>query len=144
LVEVRSTATWTPSIEDSCVRTIMAPMPHENPVTTACGTFKMYCPSWSTQKLIINTEATRQTCAAPPTPWCATARAINGTVALAVPPIRTGLRPSSAVTGAVTIDVTIPSVGGSPIMDARASPYGRAIRAAINPPETSPPKARHE
>ena len=122
----------------------MAPMPHENPVTTACGTFNMYCPSCRTQKAIMNTEATRQTCAAPPTPWCATASAMNGTVALAVPPIRTGLRPSSAVMGAVTIEVTIPNTGGSPIMDARARPYGRAMSAAIKPPDMSPAKARHE
>ena len=58
----------------------------------------------------------------PPTPWGRTAPAMNGTVALAVPPIRTGLRPSSAVTGAVRIDVNRPSSGGRPMSWARASP----------------------
>ena len=47
---------------------------------------------------------------------------MNGTVALAVPPIKTGLRPKSDVTGAVRIDVKRPSSGGRPISRARASP----------------------
>ena len=47
---------------------------------------------------------------------------MKGTVALAVPPIRTGLRPSNAMTGAVTMDVKTPRTGGSPISDAIASP----------------------
>src|SRR5258708_17768856 len=63
---------------------------------------------------------------------------MNGTVALAVPPIKTGLRPSSAVIGAVATDVTNPKTGGRPIMLAIARPYGRAIRAAIAPPPKSP------
>ena len=48
----------------------------------------------------MKTEAARQTLAAPPTPW-RTAAAMNGTVALAVPPIKTGFRPSNDVIGAV-------------------------------------------
>jgi hypothetical protein len=67
---------------------------------------------------------------------------MKGTVALAVPPIRTGFRPSSAMMGAVTIEVRIPSIGGRPITDAMASPYGSAISAAISPPEQSPAKVR--
>ena len=47
---------------------------------------------------------------------------MKGTVALAVPPINTGLRPSSAVTGAVRMLVKIPRTGGSPISEAIASP----------------------
>ena len=47
---------------------------------------------------------------------------MKGTVALAVPPIRTGLRPKNAVIGAVMIDVTRPSDGGSPIIPAIAKP----------------------
>ncbi len=41
---------------------------------------------------------------------------MKGTVALAVPPISTGLRPSNAVMGAVTMEVTRPSTGGNPII----------------------------
>ena len=63
---------------------------------------------------------------------------MNGTVALAVPPINTGLRPSAAMIGAVRIDVKTPSTGGNPISDAMAKPYGSAINAAITPPEKSP------
>ncbi len=47
---------------------------------------------------------------------------MNGTVALAVPPISTGLRPNSAITGAVRMEVKTPSTGGRPISDAMASP----------------------
>ena len=65
---------------------------------------------------------------------------MKGTVALAVPPIRTGLRPSSAMIGAVRIDVKTPRTGGSPIREAIARPYGSAINAAITPPEASPEK----
>ena len=50
-------------------------------------------PRRSTQKIIRKTAATRHTLAAPPGPSARTAAAMNGTVALAVPPIRTGLRP---------------------------------------------------
>lgn len=67
---------------------------------------------------------------------------MNGTVALAVPPIITGLRPNNAVTGAVATEATKPSAGGNPIIAAIAKPYGRAISAAIAPPETSPANAR--
>ena len=84
------------------------------------------------------TDATIETFAAPPTPWPWTASAMNGTVALAVPPISTGLRPSAAITGAVRMDVKTPSTGGSPISEAIARPYGSAISAAIAPPEQSP------
>ena len=70
----------------------------------------------------MKTDAARQTLAAPPEPWVATAEAMNGTVALAVPPIKTGLRPRSDVTGAVRMDVKRPSSGGSPISFARANP----------------------
>src|SRR5579859_7432832 len=66
---------------------------------------------------------------------------MNGTVALAVPPINTGLRPKSDVTGAVTIDVKRPSSGGSPISFARANPYGSATNAAITPPSASPARS---
>ena len=62
----------------------------------------------------MKTDAARQTLAAPPVPCAATAAAMNGTVALAVPPIKTGLRPSSEVTGAVRIEVKSPSSGGKP------------------------------
>jgi hypothetical protein len=47
---------------------------------------------------------------------------MKGTVALAVPPIKTGLRPSKAMTGAVKMDVNTPRTGGKPISDAIASP----------------------
>ena len=56
------------------------------------------------------------------TPWLFTASAMNGTVALAVPPINTGLRPSAAIMGAVRMDVKTPNTGGSPISDAMARP----------------------
>ena len=106
----------------SCDEIIMAPMPQEKPVTTACGTRVIWRPSRNTQKPIMITEATIETFAAPPMPWVRTASAMKGTVALAVPPMRTGLRPRRAITGAVTIDVKTPSTGGSPINDAMASP----------------------
>ncbi len=70
----------------------------------------------------MKTDAARQTLAAPPMPWARTAAAMNGTVALAVPPINTGLRPRSDVTGAVRIDVNRPSSGGRPISRASARP----------------------
>ena len=54
--------------------TIIAPTPHENPETTACGTFATYRPSRSTQKIIMKTDAARQTLAAPPTPLSAHGR----------------------------------------------------------------------
>src|SRR5579864_3543364 len=79
--------------------------------------------------------------APPPTPCERTAAATNGTVTDDAPPISTGFRPSSAVMGAVRIEVNSPSIGGSPISDAIASPYGRAISAARKPPPASPQKA---
>ncbi len=100
----------------------MPPMPQEKPETTACGTRVIWRPRRITQKPIMITEATMETFAAPPIPWLRTAAAMNGTVALAVPPISTGLRPSRAMTGAVRIDVKIPRTGGSPISDAKAKP----------------------
>ena len=100
----------------------MAPIPQENPVTTACGTRVICRPRRITQNAIMITDATIETLAAPPIPCVRTAIAMNGTVALAVPPIRTGLRPSSAMIGAVRIDVNTPSTGGSPISDAIARP----------------------
>ena len=51
--------------------TIIAPTPHEKPETTACGTLATYRPSRSTQKIIMKTDAARQTLAAPPIPWAA-------------------------------------------------------------------------
>ena len=55
-------------------------------------------------------------------PALRTAMAMKGTVALAVPPISTGLRPSMAVIGALTMDVTRPRTGGNPIREAMAKP----------------------
>jgi hypothetical protein len=46
------------------------------------------------------------------------------------------------VIGAVAIDVTTPSIGGKPIMAASANPYGKAIKAAMAPPDKSPAKFR--
>ena len=60
--------------------------------------------------------------AAAATPPARTAAAINGTVALAVPPISTGLRPISEITGAVRIEVKMPSTGGNPMAVASARP----------------------
>jgi hypothetical protein len=128
----------TPVIVLNCEITIMAPMPHEKPATTACGTFERCRPNRSTQNIIMNTEATIVTFAAPPMPCSLTASAMNGTVALAVPPMRTGFLPSRAVAGAVTIEVNKPSTGGNPISEAIAKPYGIAISAAMIPPQTSP------
>ena len=48
--------------------TIIAPTPHEKPETTACGTLATCRPRRSTQKIIMKTEAARQTLAAPPIP----------------------------------------------------------------------------
>jgi len=47
---------------------------------------------------------------------------MKGTVALAVPPMSTGLRPRSAMMGAVRMEVKTPKTGGKPINDAMASP----------------------
>ena len=47
---------------------------------------------------------------------------MNGTVALAVPPISTGFRPNAAMMGAVRIDVKTPNTGGRPMSDAMARP----------------------
>jgi hypothetical protein len=102
--------------------TIMAPMPHEKPVTTGCGTFWIWRPRRMRPKAIMKTDATMHTFAAPPRPCNWTACAMNGTVALAVPPISTGLRPNTAVIGALTMEVTSPRTGGKPIMEARANP----------------------
>src|SRR4051812_27891190 len=90
----------------------------------------------------MNTDAAMQTFAAPPTPWRSTALAIKGTVALAVPPMRTGFRPKRAVMGAVVTEVTRPRTGGRPIKLAIANPYGSAMSAAMAPPERSPAKIR--
>ncbi len=99
----------------------------------------MMCrPSRMTQKAIMITAAAMQTFAAPPIPWAWAALAMKGIVALPVPPISTGLRPSNAVPGAVRIDVKTPNTGGSPIAAAIAKPYGKAMRAAISPPQASP------
>jgi len=65
-------------------------------------------------------------------------------VTVDVPPISTGFRPSSAVTGAVRIDVIKPIAGGMPISVAIASPYGSAISAATRPPARSPRSAASE
>ena len=46
----------------------MPPIPHENPVTTACGTRVMCLPRRITQNAIMITDATIETFAAPPTP----------------------------------------------------------------------------
>src|SRR5579863_96778 len=90
----------------------------------------------------MNTDATMHTFAAPPIPCCLTAVEMNGTVALAVPPIRTGFLPRNAVTGAVITEVRTPSTGGRPIRAAMERPYGRAISAAITPPKQSPANNR--
>jgi len=63
----------------------------------------------------MSTDATMETLAAPPRPCPRTAAAMKGTVALAVPPISSGLRPNIAVMGAVSTEVKIPSTGGKPI-----------------------------
>ena len=89
----------TPRMMSNCETSIMPPIPQENPVTTACGTRAICRPRRITQNPIMITDATIETFAAPPTPWFCTASAMNGTVALAVPPISTGLRPSSAMIG---------------------------------------------
>ena len=94
-----------PKITSSCEISIIAPIPHENPDTTAGGTRCAYLPSRRTQKTSMKMEATIEILAAPPMPCCLTAMATNGTVALAVPPISSGLRPSMAVTGPVSIEV---------------------------------------
>ena len=70
----------------------------------------------------MKTAAARQTLAAPPIPCARTAAAMNGTVALAVPPIKTGLRPRMAVMGAVNSEVKRPMAGGKPINRAIARP----------------------
>ena len=118
----RVAAESTPIMMSICETSIMAPIPHENPVTTACGTREMCLPSRITQNPIMITLATSETFAAPPTPWPRTAIAMNGTVALAVPPISTGFLPKAAMMGAVRIDVNTPSTGGRPISDAIANP----------------------
>jgi hypothetical protein len=40
---------------------------------------------------------------------------MNGTVALAVPPIKSELRPSKTATGVEMTEVKIPRIGGNPI-----------------------------
>ena len=101
---------------------MIPPIPAENPATTEAGTLLTKRPSRKTQNAIIKTDATIETLAAPPIPWARTAFAIKGTVALAVPPIRTGFRPNSAVMGAVRIEVTTPKIGGNPIKAAIERP----------------------
>ena len=105
----------TPNITFSCEISMMPPIPAEKPATTEGWNLLTYRPSRKTQNAIINTEATIETFAAPPIPCDSHCIAMKGTVALAVPPIRTGFRPSSAVMGAVRIDVTTPRIGGKPI-----------------------------
>ena len=111
-----------PRITSSCEISIMAPMPQENPETTACGTLCAYLPRCRAQKTSMKMLAAMEILAAPPMPCCRTAMATKGTVALAVPPMRRGLRPRSAVTGPVRIEVKIPRTGGNPIRDAIANP----------------------
>ena len=112
----------TPNMMSSCETNIMPPMPQENPVTTACGTLAICRPRRTRPKPIRITDATMESRAAPPIPWLRTAKAMNGTVALAVPPISTWVRPIKEITGAVRMEVKIPSTGGNPMADARASP----------------------
>ncbi len=71
-------------------------------------------------------DAAMQILAAPPTPWERTACAMKGTVALAVPPISNGFRPSNAVRGAVATEVTSPGTGGNPVRLAIARKRGRS------------------
>ena len=101
---------------------MMPPIPAENPATTDAGTLLTKRPSRKTQNAIMMTEATMETLAAPPMPCDRTALAMKGTVALAVPPIKTGFRPSSAVMGAVRIEVITPKIGGNPIKAAIERP----------------------
>ena len=101
---------------------MMPPIPAEKPATTDGGTRLAWRPNRRTQNTIISTDATMDTLAAPPVPSVRTALAIKGTVTLAVPPIKTGFRPSTAVTGAVRIEVITPNIGG------------RCIRVAIERP----------
>jgi len=68
---------------------------------------------------------------------------MNGTVTADVPPISTGYGRASTQKGAVINDVNTPRIGGNPINDASANPYGSAISAATNPPAKSPPKRAH-
>ena len=112
----------TPKMTFSCEITMMPPIPAEKPATTDGWTHETYLPSRNTQNAIISTEATMVTFAAPPIPCDLTAFAMNGTVALAVPPIRTGFLPSIAVIGAVKIEVATPRIGGNPIRVAIESP----------------------
>ena len=71
----------------------------------------------------MNTEAARQTLAAPPTPWARTAAAMNGTGGTGGATDQdSGLRPNIDVMGAVRIDVNRPSSGGRPISRANARP----------------------
>jgi hypothetical protein len=101
---------------------MMPPIPAEKPATTEGWTHEANLPSRKTQNAIISTDATMVTFAAPPIPCDLTAAAMKGTVALAVPPISTGLRPNNAVTGAVKMEVATPRMGGKPIRVAIESP----------------------
>ena len=74
------------------------------------------------QKHIMKTDATMETFAAPAMPCVLTASAINGTVALAVPPISSELRPSRTTNGVERMDVKTPRMGGRPIKAAIESP----------------------
>ena len=96
-----------------------------------------------TQNAIMMIPATSETLAAPPIPCFSTAWARKGTMAFAVPPIRTGLRPGSAVIGAIKMEVKTPGTGGRLMSEAIASPYGSAIDAAIAPPQQSPLNCGH-
>ncbi len=74
------------------------------------------------QKHIMKTEATIEIFAAPATPCVLTASAMNGTVALAVPPMRSELRPRITTTGVEMMEVKTPRIGGRPISAAMESP----------------------
>src|SRR5437588_12724409 len=89
----------------SCEMTISPPIPQENPASTAWGTFETYRPNRSTQKIRRKTDAKTQIFAAPLIPPTRTAPRMNGTVALEVPPIRTGFLPRRAQMGADRSDV---------------------------------------
>ena len=112
----------TPKMTSNCEISIIPPMPHEKPVTTACGTRPICRPNRSAANSIMMRDAMMHSVAASPTPPRRAAKAMKGTVALAVPPIRTGFRPKSAITGAVRIEVNTPSTGGRPISEAMARP----------------------
>ena len=111
-----------PNIVFNCERIIMPPMPQEKPDTTTGGIFMIRRPRPMTENAIRQTPAMMVTFAAPPMPNCATAAARKGTVTVDGPPIKTGLRPSSAVAGAEMMELNKPNSGGNPMSAAIASP----------------------